>query len=307
MPHYVVDATETVLRSNWSPADLESLTTDQTAVLYFLYSKQLVLSHEKSLAMAIISDPDSATYARVHNLLTRAGDRPLVSLPDDWMTFEKFAASTPWEREDTSTVFFRDVVPKCVVYRAGTGPLAGTGPSAAAAAAVVAWHYIQCLQKGRSDVAVTDVTTFVRNHLPRTELVRYVFDGVLRPTRMLEVLCDSSELYTEAVSGLTASEIEHRFVDHGPLLLSNIKATRALLEKEVASHFKPPSPTEFMDAAVPRHTGVIVGFRRSGGDTAFLVQCFWRQKQFYECNLAFLQGSEALVSTLLEKTSCTIM
>jgi hypothetical protein len=308
VPLYVVDATEAVLRGSFTVAELEELSPVQSAVLSYLYSKQLVLAHEKSLAVAVVSNPESDTFARVSKLLSRPHDSHLYVLPSDWQTFAKFAQCSPWEHSATSTVFFRDTVPGCVVYRAGGCPArAGIGPGAAAAGAVVTWHYIEAARKGRCDVPVVDATTYVRNHLPRTELVRYVFDGVLRPTRMLEALCNSSELYTEAVSGLTAAEIQHRFDDHGPLLLSNVKATRDLLDCFVLTHAHPPPHTDFMDVVSDRHTGVIVGHRFNGGDVMFLVQAFWRPKQFYECSLAFLQSSEALVTTLLEKAACSVM
>jgi hypothetical protein len=125
-----------LLRAEWSPAELSLLTLRQLAGLVFLYVKGCASSSSSEARKGLFRDAvgvvppgadETATQSinckatrLLDHLLGHPGDTTFDTAPETWQSFADLCA-TPgldaWSSPDTSTVFFRDVVPGCEVQR----------------------------------------------------------------------------------------------------------------------------------------------------------------------------------------------
>ena len=353
----MVDAAYILLHAQWTLEDLERLTMEQYQVLQYLYVKHLTRTRDG--ARDVVEDQAGPAYVRLAKVVTGPpSDVWHQVLPPTWQTFEQFAFGSWWRSPGSSLVFFRDVVPGCVMYRGQAGG-PGPGPAVAMNAAALMCHYHYHLQlaalpprarkrmqDARAEIGVPNVTAFVRNTLPRPELSKYVFDGIANPIRfmqlMLEAGCGRRQhqvLVTRPAVTLRSRDVCRMFEDTGPVLVSNLRYHASLENLRELSYTARCLPRHLDAEPCPspvRHAAVIVGWRtrrdlygsgvedyETGAPPAattedeeedmrdavlFLLQNPWREKQFYVCDMSYLQQGDALLTTIPPKDSgCAFM
>ena len=168
-----------------------------------------------------------------------------------------------------------------------------------------------------------DITAFVRHKLPASELAKYLLDGVANAIRFTQLFledagvpCGGDSLVTVPAVTLTATALTGLIDVHGPVLISNQRYYSSLETLREWVHVQRPGGYECSAAATgtasyARHAGVIVGWRRlndgyldddmdavDATSIVFLVQNPWREKQFYVCDITYLQYCDTLLTTV---------
>ena len=200
-----------------------------------------------------------------------------------------------------STVFFRDVVPNCINR---SGQLAGL---CFMHGAVAVLHYAICHYTGRGDHRTIHIPSFLVRQLTGRELWRYVsdVDSGGNSTQFLQKLaCRSAPddlvvlNHMELCGRRASARVVKLFKKHGPALVSGFSTNAA---------FKRTTAFSFLDADRSHtdedgsHAMALVGWRHAGtGDIRFLLQNWWKSKQFIEVNLAYLASRRASLTWLQE-------
>jgi len=233
--------------------------------------------------------------------------------PADSQTFEAFArleGLAPWATHRTagcwgrsrlqSTVFFRDVVPNCMNrsgQRSGVCYMHGS---------VAVLHYAICHHTRLGDHRAVHIPSFLVRQLTGRELWRYVSDveGGGNSMQFLQKLASPA---APDLVVLSPAELRERgavarvvklFKKHGPALISGFSTNDA---------FRGMTSFRFLAADLSptdsdgSHAMALVGWRCAGrGDIRFLLQNWWKCKQFIEVSLAYLSSRHASLSWLQE-------
>lgn len=311
------------LREEWTTAELASLTHNQPVGLVFLYVKKF-LEHEMSVlrklsfsqALGIV--PVGATMEEAESirakgerllvrLLGHLGDTTFASTPADWHSLALLAtvpALEAWANPASSRVFFRDVVPGCEVQRVQKSGLCFMHGSD------VVLHYAVAKSTGRADHRMVDLTLFMLGHVPTGNLWKFISDDscsnsveFLRQLGALTGRDDTHTMHSDAMSDPGAAERARDLLDaHGPALISNFKTHDGFkVDAGVFSH-RGASAEEVKGS----HAMALVGYRTDlDGSIVFLVQNWWKPKQYFEADLAYLWSRYAHL-TWVTKAAPTI-
>lgn len=225
---------------------------------------------------------------RLLRLVTSPSDKGAASPPPSVQgSIDGFYAAIPaWASPLTSTVFFRDCIPGSVVYRK---QLAG---NCFGHAAIVAAHYVIC--KNNPAGALTemlDLTAYVLKSFHGEKLWKYVYDdeGALSKYFLQEIAgLNEAELFDVTAKAIEAPAIVERLETYGPALVMQF-AVFGGFGGVSHSHIGPDTR-----ASCGQHAMVIVGWRTgTDGTSVFLVQNWYEEKQFFECDIEFLRSRGA--------------
>jgi hypothetical protein len=104
------------------------------------------------------------------------------------------------------------------------------------------------------------------------------------------------EVLERAADVLDAAAVVHNLLTHGPALIARFSTFAAFKNSDPPRH---SFIGEDESAHGGNHAMAIVGYRDEGGDVRFLVQNWWSSKQFFECDLAFLQSRHATLAWVI--------
>ena len=262
-----------------------------------------------------VTPPSRTRCGRLQRLLHDAHDRTNAdSFPlQTWDQFldadggvPKGAMRKVWGPASGATVFFRDVVPDCLVQRVHEGGLCFMNSANLAA------HYHICQSRQRRGDAVTpdrttaDLAAFILTQECGKTLWNFVNDGVKGDAEFFMrrlVKFDQGPSWIRRMD--TAALMELGAVDevirnnekYGPALISFFNTSAVWGSPSLLSHLAPDS-----GKGTGGHSMVLVGWRRDdagdGGGGRFLVQNWHPEKQFFECSVEFLVSREAKLAWL---------
>jgi hypothetical protein len=270
--------------------------------LTLLYAKQPSLLFGRGIAVRVglleevlSGEGDEGKNAlrkeRLLRLVTLTHDKGAATLPGNVQAaIDAFYAAVPaWSSPATSTVFFRDIAPGSDVYRVQL-----SGNCFMNAPDVVA-HYVVC-KNNRSQEALkemVDLTAHVLKNFDGGRLWKYVYKdgGGYSKGFLLEITgLDEADTRESVATDLSGDMVVDRLEKFGPALLMRFKVFDGFGGGDQAhTHIgREDRP------ATGQHAMAVVGWRkREDGKIGFLVQNWWKSKQFFECDLEFLRSRHA--------------
>jgi hypothetical protein len=233
----------------------------------------------------------AAAKERLLRLVTLTHDKGAATPPGHVQAgIDAFYAAVPaWSSPATSTVFFRDIAPGSDVYRVQL-----SGNCFMHAPDVVA-HYVVC-KNNRSQEALkemVDLTAHVLKYFDGGRLWKYVYEdgGGYSKGFLLEITgLDEAETFETTAVATTGRDVVAKLENFGPALLMRFKVFDGFGGGDQAhTHIGREDRL-----ATGQHAMAVVGWRkREGGEFCFLVQNWWKNKQFFECDLEFLRSRHA--------------
>ena len=152
-------------------------------------------------------------------------------------------------------------------------------------------HYLVTMHASKS-VGMIDLTKFVRNHFSPTSLEKHIFEDYGGDSRVLLKSILQPNSIVVAASFIC---IEESLRLYGPGLVSKFCVHLDFNDKSVYSHRG--YPTELVDHSDNRHCMVLIGHRKDNvtGNNIFLLQNWWKMKQFVEVDEQYLEFCDATV------------
>ena len=138
------------------------------------------------------------------------------------------------------------------------------------------------------DIPIIDIRKHILNHFPPSKLEEHIFRNRGGSSRsFLQSILEPGSLFKT----IDASDITRKhFEMYGPALVSQF---------EVHSDFLEPSNYVFkgqpLGDSSGHHAMVLVGIRKENDETLFLVQNWWKEKQFVEVSVKYLKHSRATI------------
>ena len=270
--------------------------------------KKGILSNETQArrddAFRLLNNPSEASESmqnhytqaqdRLNRILSRKGDMAMTSIPSDVQSFEQFCGElNQWSTSSTSNtkryIFHKDcerVNNKDWVLKQRS-QLSGL---CYIHAPDVLQHYLVSMNS-QKEVGMVDISKLIRETFTSAELEAHIFNdcggsSLVMLKRILEkgsrhikigstfpeILCDSLETY-------------------GPGLVSGFEVYEDFLNNNVHCHAGIP-----VGEVVGLHSMVLIGFRvDSAGETYFLLQNWWKRKQFVEVDEEYFDYSDSTV------------
>ncbi len=166
----------------------------------------------------------------------------------------------------------------------------------------VVLHYVVCKHRVLAGddseghlKEMVDLTAYLLKRFDGSRLWKYLYaDSGGHSTKFLqelgglrrrEVLVRQADFFEEDAVG--AAAVVHNLVTFGPALIAQFSTFAAF--KKGGDSFIGSNDAE----STGSHAMAMVGYRRVGAEVRFLVQNWWRTKQFFECDLAFLVSRDA--------------
>lgn len=212
--------------------------------------------------------------------------------------------------ESRSVVFFRDTCPGSIRQRALLQTqIHGTCCYMQAPSVLV--HYLCCLyykRQGHNAVptgtpTMSDLTKFKLRYLNSRTLWDLIHEGIGKhSTTFLQQLCEGDKINTTELSlrRLTAANIVRNLTEYGPALVSSFvvkgwhPGDDPVWPGSGTDHHA--GCQDFYPVKMPelKHAVLIVGHRTcDDGTVHFLIQNWWLEKQFFTCDVEFLQTRQA--------------
>jgi len=247
----------------------------------------------KQLAFDFLNDPSQASnekekkhyeecQGRLDRLLKNNGDSSSNDIPGDVQTFETFCQLVPeWNDPNKSYVFFRDE-PKVegkevLVQRAQLSGLCYIhGPD-------MLQHYLVSMNTEKS-AGMIDISKLIRENFDALQLEDHIFkdDGGSSET-MLRFILETNSI----VSTTKIDCISQDLKKFGPLLVSRFKVHAEFSQDIPKYHGKPTEEYKGL------HAMILIGARIDNDKEFFLLQNWWKSKQFIEVDKEYLKLSSA--------------
>ena len=273
--------------------------------LKFLYEKNVMAWKDQDTRKRefdMLNDPDSAEtpmlqehyrkcQQRLDRILSKTGDAGFDSIPAEVQTFEEFCEIVPgWDSSETSYVFHRD----CEILRGHVrilkqrAQLSGLcyihGPD-------MLQHYVVSMRK--ENVGMIDITRFIRGNFSSEELEQHIFDDSGGNSHILleRILMPRSIIFSSRF-GMYLQDLK----TYGPGLVSCFEVRKDFIDKKEngkdACKYHGDNSDEIF---VGNHCMVLIGARTVESTTYYLLQNWWKSKQFVEVDEEYLKRSGATV------------
>ena len=225
----------------------------------------------------------SQNTERLDRLLRTQGDVTANEIPKGVQTFEQFCELAPeWRDPKKSHVFFRDdpkVKEKDVL--AQRAQLSGLcyihGPD-------MLQHYLVSMATEKA--GMIDIAKLIRDTFSAQQLEDHIFkdDGGSSETMLKYILQPKSiVISTEVVLA------EQRLKEFGPLLVARFMVHEDFMSTETHKHHGEPTGNK-----KGLHAMILIGTRTNDeGKKFFLLQNWWKAKQFIEIDEEYLKHSAA--------------
>lgn len=267
------------------------------AGIVFLYAKQVGGKWRlvKFYAQQIV-DRD-AQYAEAHDrlmrLIRRTGD---VVSDVKLQSFKEFQAKVKgWDDARSSYVFHRDHDAAQIAVRAGNpmppqrlqldGLCFMHGP-------VIMQYYLRVMATPEErDIGMIDMTHYIRQSFPDEHLEKYIMrdEGGDSWGTMQDMLLRSDHLQSTTVEKVDDAMLRK----HGICLIYSFEAYSDFMKDSTLVHVGAPDKSKKKEG---HHAMVIIGVRMEGARKKFLVQNFWKDKQFVEFDSAYLEACRARIA-----------
>jgi hypothetical protein len=222
------------------------------------------------------------------------GDKGSAAPPPDVQdSIDAFYELIPaWSSPDSSTVFFRDIAPGSDVYRVQLSR------NCFLHAPDVVAHYVVC-KHNRSESLLNemvDLTAYVLKHFDGSRLWKYLYEDSGNSIHFLHEITGSTPLELPVNERLTDAIIVECFEAHGPAVVAHFRVFDGFKEGGYSYVGTDARPT------IGLHAMALVGHRTTEeGKKLYLIQSWWRSKQFFECDIDFLRSRQARLVWVAEK------
>ena len=280
--------------------------TAKMRVDFFESKKLLANRYGREVELSRLLRPESAPTDQVQyyiscrhrldRLLTTGGDAVSNTIPEGVQTLENFVSSnTLWSDPLKSFIFHRDhpsVAKKANVLRQ-RAQLSGLcyihGPD-------LLQHYLVEMHNA-GPVGMIDISKLIRDCFSSRKLEKHIFDD--EGGNSLEMLNFILEKDSLSINGNINTYCQ-QLRDYGPGLVSLFRVHEGFNDRSVHKHHG-----RLQGKYVGLHCMVIIGSATdpTSGKSIYLLQNFWKQKQFIEVDEEYLENSGAVLHFV--KTSQT--
>jgi hypothetical protein len=266
--------------------------------LEFLNNKKVLYGKEtKDIYYNLINYPEQAPsedrvghykacQGRLDRILRIEGDKTDCKIPYDVQSFDAFCKIVgEWSCSKNSYVFHRDhpkVSSKDVlVQRAQLSGLCYIhGPD-------MLQHYLVSMNSDKA--GMIDISKLIHDTFDAKQLEEHIFnDHGGSSDVMLKYILEPNSV----IASTDILNIEERLQEHGPLLVARFQVHVNFHEDNgtFIYHGKPEGKTKGL------HAMILIGTRKDGnGKRLFLLQNWWKQKQFVEVDEEYLGACEPIL------------
>jgi hypothetical protein len=169
----------------------------------------------------------------------------------------------------------------------------------------VVLHYVVCKHRAVAGdnshlKEMVDLTAYLLKHFDGARLWKFMYedsgDDSVAFLKELGGLSRREVLELPATAVADGADVARNLLTHGPALIARFSTFAAFKTSDPPLH---SFIGEDESAHGGNHAMAIVGYRDEGGDVRFLVQNWWSSKQFFECDLAFLQSRHATLAWVI--------
>jgi len=210
------------------------------------------------------------------------------TVPAGVQSFDDFISKSPtWGQGPDTFVHFRDHVAfakkSALVQRHQLSGLCYIhGPD-------VVQHYV--VAENDPTAGMIDISKLIRDHFSPNDLEHHIFDDVGGSSvAMLNTILEPKSIVSSAYHPTMWSKCLKQY---GPALVSHFRVFEDF--RNVTTHVHYGSAMK-AKGALGMHAMVLVGARNDGGKQYFLLQNWWKGKQFIEVDADYMESCGATVS-----------
>jgi hypothetical protein len=233
----------------------------------------------------LLNSPDprwTACRARLDGLLQPNGDKTFAAAPHGWQTFAGAMKTLPKWSQPGAFVFHRDKKVSLVQRCQLSGLCYIHAPE-------VVQHYLVAMNDPK--VGMIDMARMIRQTFPPVQLRRHIFDDAGGASRdMLEHILAPGSVIFASCSTFYANDLKQ----YGPGLVTGFKVHPDFYATDAkkVKHSHSGTPT---GSVVGCHAMALIGARTDKKQQWFLLQNWWKRKQFVEVSETYLKACNALV------------
>ena len=227
-------------------------------------------------------------HDRLQRLLTTTGDTVSDTLPAGVQSFDDFIANSPaWKQGPAVFVNFRDHVAfakkSALVQRHQLSGLCYIhGPD-------VVQHYV--VAENDPNAGMIDISKLIRDTFSPTDFTSHIFnDEGGNSLAMLAKILEPNSVVSSAYHPTMWSQSLKQF---GPALVSHFEVFEDFRNAATFAHHGSAMKA---NGSLGMHAMALVGARNEGGKEYFLLQNWWKGKQFVEVDGDYLKSCRATVS-----------
>lgn len=291
------EASANYLLSDESDLAIQSIVFSETEIdaLAYLYARQ-IFRESRLINFMWILFPHTAEvavdrvkkYAQAHNrlfnLIERKRDFPQPTVPDMVQSFaQAIAGLDEWKSDENTYIFYRDdeFVKKrsdAIVQRVDSAD--STSLCYLQAPAVLQRCLIAKYSQADGPVGMLDINQYLSKNMNSDQLFRHFFTRGGNSIEILRsILTPGSYVDIIDIYGINVDVIKR----YGPGLITRFKVYSDFLNENVHVHSGLPTGTFIGD-----HCMLLVGVKGSGESKTFLVQNWWRKKQYIQISRSYL-------------------
>ena len=213
---------------------------------------------------------------RVANLLSKGCDLFLDVVPQGIQTFEEAMQALPGWSCSSAFIFHRD--DSCALHAKVLVQRVQMSGTCYAQAAIVLQHYL-VTKHIRSPVGMIDFSTYLLSCEADTLQTMILDVNSGNSVRLLkEILTPGTEILCRGLEFATAQNLKQ----YGPALISNFLVHSDFKQVESLAYSGQPQ-----GGSVSNHSMVLIGVKGTGDERTFLLQNWWKRKQFIEVSVDY--------------------
>jgi hypothetical protein len=256
----------------------------------FLYSKAILTDAYSPTQIRkiqfdmLLNSPDSRDCAARERLerLLRSEE---IHLNSTETSFDHFTKVCPeWNSPSSSFVVFRDhplLKNKAYAYAERVQPIGLCYMHAP----IVLQHYLLSMHTN-DFVPMVDMAKYLRQHMSAEELEDRIWKGLGGDSaeflKRILISGESTRFYVTNIH----SRVEQLVMMYGPALVPRFRVENDFLETNSTVHIGPRRPTD----STGIHTMLLVGIRKEGNQTRYLLQNWWKTKPFVEVDVDYFDS-----------------
>jgi len=283
-----VAAREDLLQDDLDHSGLSIVSTEsEINAIAFLYSKRIFHKRRVDGCMEILlstasEDSRCVERHRLISLVERGCDFTQKTVPETVRSFaQSLAALNGWKNDEDVFIFYRD--DKVVASKSDgiVQRVSEEGLSYLHAPVVLQRCLIAKYRRDNFPVEMIDITKFVSRHLDNNQLDRHLFFRGGNSREILGcILTPDSEMEIGPTDEIDPSLMK----EHGPGLMMQFRVHSDFMDENVLVHTGIPTGSYVGD-----HSMLLIGVKGSGDSKMFLVQNWWRKKQFVQISVTYMK------------------
>ena len=281
-------AREDLLQDDLDHSGLSIVFTEREInALAFLYSKRIFDKRRLDGCMEILfstasEDSGCIEHHRLISLVERGCDFTQKTVPETVQSFaQSLAGLNGWKNDEDAFIFYRDdeVVGSKrdgIVQRVSEESLCYLHAPVVLQRCLIAKY-----RRDNSPLEMIDITKFVSRHLDHDQLTRHLFFCGGNSREILRcILTPDSEMDIGLIDDIDPSFMKK----HGPGLMMQFRVHSDFMDEHLLIHTGIPTGSYVGD-----HSMLLIGVKGSGESKMFLVQNWWRKKQFVQISVTYMK------------------